>query len=113
MDGTHLRLDLRSYWRGRSSRVEVTNAEVRQPGAPWVMPRYFFDVTTSERHVRDEVGIQLSKAADIWPEIARLIHDCVYVPSPGEGARLFDIFIRDENGTVIERCTSTSGSSRP
>lgn len=77
------------------------------------MPRYFFDVRTDGRTIRDETGMDLPHAGQIWPEIARLIHDCIYAHPPGDSARLFDVTVRDEHGTVIERSTSTSGTSDP
>jgi hypothetical protein len=72
------------------------------------MPRYFFDVRTDQHHTRDETGIDLPDAAHIWPEITRLIHDCVYA-RPDDSVRFFDVTVRDANGATIERSTSTAG----
>ena len=74
------------------------------------MPRYFFDVETAGWRSRDERGIDLPDARAIWPEIARLVHDCIgAAPLTAEG-RAFDVTVRDEAGTVVERCTSHSGA---
>lgn len=71
------------------------------------MPRFFFDVLTVNGRIRDEVGIELRDQTEIWPEIARLVHDCLpEVPSTAEG-RLFDVTIRDLNDAVVERCTTS------
>lgn len=77
------------------------------------MPRYFFDVDTRDRKVRDDVGIDLPDARAIWPEIARLIHDCGHAgPLTPEG-RVFDIVVRDASGIVVERCTTTPPVKAP
>ena len=70
------------------------------------MPRYFFDVETEILQVHDQVGIDLPNQRAIWPEIARLVHDCILAaPLKAEG-RILDITVRDEAGRMIERCTS-------
>ena len=70
------------------------------------MPRYFFDVEAGGRRTRDETGIDLPDARAIWPEIARLVHDCGHAaPLTAEG-RVFDVTVRDEAGAVVERCTA-------
>ena len=71
------------------------------------MPRYFFDVETADWQVRDAIGIDLPHARAIWPEIARLIHDCIHTAPLTDQGRIFDVTIRDEAGRVIERSTST------
>ena len=70
------------------------------------MPRYFFDVKTLDRQVRDEIGIDLPNTHAIWPEIARLIHDCIHVSPLTDDGRVFNVTVRDEAGKTIERSTS-------
>lgn len=70
------------------------------------MPRYFFDVETSERHVRDEIGMSLPNAHAIWPEIARLIHDCLLAAPLTSQGRVFNVTVRNASGMVIERSTT-------
>lgn len=71
------------------------------------MPHYYFDVRANDLHVRDEVGIDLPNQHAIWPEIARLVHDCIYAAPLVTEGRVLDISVRDETGIVIQRCTST------
>ena len=55
------------------------------------MPRYFFDMETSERLIPGEVGIDLPNAQAIWREIARLIHDCLHTAPLTARGRTFDV----------------------
>lgn len=70
------------------------------------MPRYFFDIETRDRSIRDESGMDLPDARAIWPEIARIIHDCAPTAHLTPAGRLFDVVVRDEAGRVVERCTT-------
>ena len=72
------------------------------------MPRYFFDVKTKERQVRDQVGMDLPDQHAIWPEIARLVHDCIQAAPLRSEMISVDVTVRDEAGRMIERCTSTA-----
>ena len=76
------------------------------------MPRYFFDVETRDRQVRDEVGIDLPNQHAIWPEIARLIHDCGYAAPLTPMGRVFDVTVRNGAGEVIERSTTMEPFAR-
>jgi hypothetical protein len=73
------------------------------------MPRYFFDVETRDRSIRDETGMDLPDARAVWPEIARLVHDCAGAAPLTPAGRLFDVVVRDEAGHVVERCTTMPG----
>ena len=69
------------------------------------MSRYFFDVVIADRSVRDEIGLDLPAADEVWPEIARLVHDHL-LASPPDVRRVFDVTVRGEGGAVIVRNTT-------
>jgi hypothetical protein len=75
------------------------------------MARYFFDVRRDELRICGDVGIDLPDEAAIWPEIARLIQDCVYAAP--DGPRVFDVVVRDESGDVVFRSTTTLPDDPP
>ena len=75
------------------------------------MPRYFFDVVTAGRNVKDEIGLDLSHADRVWPEIARLVNDHLLASLP-DGTRVFDLTVRDEGGAVVARTTTSPPAVR-
>ena len=64
------------------------------------MQRYFFDVETHDRYIRDEGGIDLADETSMWSEAARLVLDSTFAPHASKQNMIEGIVVRTCSGVV-------------
>jgi hypothetical protein len=64
---------------------------------------YYFDLYDGDRAVSDKFGVDLDGIEEAADQAAMLLPDIARDALPGEGARDFATFVRDQDGTVVHR----------